>query len=97
MEISIRKKFFSNYDPLFMLKLQYFTNKRNLWSLNLSYGGYSSADLLENHSFNIGLEYAHDFGKGLVMLVGSNYLNGFLWPNTVATQGAYFTIRKYFY
>lgn len=96
-ELSLRKKFFSNYDPLYMLKLQLLPNKKNLLSLNLSYGGYCSTDLLENHQLNAGLELMHQFGKSLVVLLGSNYLNGFIWPYSLTSQGVFFSIKKYFF
>jgi len=96
-EFSFRKKFFSNYDPMVMMKMQYFPCKKTMLSLDLSYGGYSSASLLDNHRINAGLEYMHQFGKSLVLLAGTNYLNGFIAPKTLAAQGVYFSIKKYFF
>jgi len=92
----IQKYFFSNYAPLFMVKVHYLPTKRNIISLNFNYGGYQSDDISENHNINPGLEYAHNFGKGLVMIAGTNYLNGYLWPYSQTGQGIYFTIKKYF-
>jgi hypothetical protein len=96
MQFLIQKYFFSNYDPLFMVKFMYQPTKRNIISLNFNYGGYQGADVLGNRNINTGIEYAHDFGKGLVMLAGTNYLNGYLWPYSQTGQGIYFTIKKYF-
>ena len=96
-ELSIKKKFFSNYDPFFMLKAQYLPGKRNIISLNLSYGGYGGLKIREKHEINAGLEYLHDFGKGFILLAGSNYLNGFLFPYSMTAQGAFLSIKKYFF
>jgi hypothetical protein len=92
----IQKYFFSNYAPLFMVKIQYLPTKKNIISLNFNYGGYQSADLLENHNMNTGIEYAHDFGKGFMILAGTNYLNGFISPYSQTGQGLYFTLKKFF-
>ncbi len=96
MQFLIQKYFFSNYDPLFMVKFQYLPTRKNIVSLNFNYGGYQGADVLENHNINTGIEYAHDFGKGLIILAGTNYLNGYLWPYSQTGQGIYFTLKKYF-
>ncbi|MGD0712483.1 MAG: DUF5723 family protein, partial [Bacteroidales bacterium] len=76
----IQKYFFSNYDPLFMIKFQYLPTRKNIVSFNFNYGGYQSTDIMENHNINMGIEFAHDFGKGLIMLAGTNYLNGYISP-----------------
>jgi len=96
VDLFMIKKFFSHYDPCFIAKIQYLPNKKNVISLNLSYGGYSTIDISDNHDINVGLEYAHDFGKGLVVIVGSNYINGFIYPCTTTAQGAFFSLKKYF-
>jgi hypothetical protein len=96
MQFLIQKYFFSNYAPLFMVKVMYQPTKRNIVSLNFNYGGYQSDDITENHNVNTGLELAHDFGKGLIMIAGTNYLNGYLWQYSQTGQGVYFTIKKYF-
>jgi hypothetical protein len=97
MEFSLRKKFFVNYDPFFLVKLQYLPNKTNIFSLNVSYGGYGSADIYETHDFNYGLEYAHDFGNGLIIHAGGNFLNGYIYPYTTRAQGVFISIKKYFF
>jgi len=96
MEFCFKKKFFSHYDPLFMVKTEFLPNKNNIISFNVSYGGYSSADPRINHSGNFGIEYAHNFGKGMVLLAGTNYLNGFIYPYSTTGQGAFITLKKYF-
>ena len=95
-EFSISKKFFSNYAPSVMVKTQFLPNKKNIFSLNISYGGYSTIDVTENHRVNAGIEYARDFGKGFVFMLGSNYLNGLIYPYSTAGQGAFLAIKKYF-
>ena len=95
-ELSITKKFFSHYAPCFVLKTQYLPDKKNIISLNISYGGYSTINIIENHNLNAGIEYAYDFGKGFVFLVGSNYLNSLIYPYSTTAQGAFFAIKKYF-
>ncbi|MGD0711402.1 MAG: hypothetical protein ABR968_09495, partial [Bacteroidales bacterium] len=96
MQLLIQKYFFSNYDPLFMIKFQFLPTRKNIISLNFNYGGYQSDDIQENHNINLGIEFAHDFGKGLIMLAGTNYLNGFISPYSQTAQGIYFTVKKYF-
>lgn len=96
MQFIVQKYFFSNYDPLFMIRVQYLPTKKNIVSLNLNYGGYQSADILENHNINLGIELAHDFGKGLMLMAGTNYLNGYIYPYSQTAQGIYFTFKKYF-
>jgi len=96
-EFSVKQKFFVHYDPFFLLKAQYFPDKRNIISLNLCYGGYGGLNIREKHEINAGLEYLHDFGKGLILLAGSNYLNGFLFPYSITAQGAFISIKKYFF
>jgi hypothetical protein len=97
IEFGIKKKFFSHYDPYLTLKTQYLPDRRNIISLNFSYGGYSSVNLLENHNMNAGIEYAHDFGRGWIFAAGSNYLNGLIWPYSTTAQGAFVTLKKYFF
>ncbi len=95
IELEVKKKFFSHYDPLFIIKPQYLPNKKNIISLILSYGGYSGING-ENHNINAGIEYTHDFGKGFIMLIGSNYLNGFIYPYSTTAMGMFFSLKKYF-
>lgn len=96
MEFSFKKKFFSHYDPYFLVKTQLIPNKNNVFSFDFSYGGYSSSNPVINHNGNFGIEYAHNFGRGMVMLVGTNYLNGFIYPYSTTGQGAFVTLKKYF-
>ena len=96
MEFCFKKKFFSHYDPFFLVKAQWVPTKNNIISFNFSYGGYGSANPAVNHNGNFGLEYAHDFGKGMVMIAGTNYINGFIYPYSTTGQGAFITLKKYF-
>jgi len=95
IEFGIKKKFFSHYDPLLIIKSHYLPCKRNIFSFNLCFGGYSKLTG-ENHNINAGIEYAHDFGKGLVVLVGSDYLNGLIYPYSTTAKGVFFSLKKYF-
>ena len=96
-EFIVNQKLFVHYDPFFLLKAQYLPDKRNIISLNLSYGGYGGLDIMKKHEINAGLEYSHNFGKGLILLAGSNYLNGFIYPYSMTAQGAFISIKKYFF
>jgi hypothetical protein len=96
-EFSANQKFFVHYDPFFLLKTQYLPDKRNIISLNLCYGGYGGLNIREKHEIDAGFEYSHNFGKGLIILAGSNYLNGILFPYSITAQGAFLSIKKYFF
>jgi hypothetical protein len=96
LEGSVTKKLYVHYDPLWMLKAQYVCGK-NILSLNLNYGGYTGGNPYESHIVNTGLEYIRCFGKGFILLAGTNFLNGFINPVTQTAQGAYVSIKKYFF
>lgn len=96
-EFSVKKKFFAHYDPYLMLKTQYVPDSRNIFSVALGCGGYGTVRILENNFINVGIEYAHKFGKGLCFVIGTNYLNCLLMPETATSQGAFFSVKKYFY
>ncbi|MFA6925150.1 MAG: hypothetical protein WC223_12970 [Bacteroidales bacterium] len=84
----------ANYTPLYYLKTIISPNKYNLFSLVVSYGGYGNSNIFVNHEANFGLEFAHDFRKGLIFDVGSNYVNGLIFPRTTRGEGFYFAIKK---
>lgn len=96
-EGSVIKKLYVHYNTLFMLKALLVLGKNNIFSLNLNYGGYTGSDPLISHNINTGFEYFHRFGKGLVIRAGTNFLNGFINPETQTAQGAYVSIKKYFF
>ncbi|MFH0866654.1 MAG: DUF5723 family protein [Bacteroidota bacterium] len=97
IEGSLIKKLYIHYDLLFMLKALYAFGENNIFSVNINYGGYSGSNPLKSHNINTGIEYAHRFGKGLVINIGTNYLNGFINPYSQTAQGAYVSIKKYFF
>ncbi|NTW32076.1 MAG: hypothetical protein HGB12_05550 [Bacteroidetes bacterium] len=97
VDLSIKKMFFVNYDPFILLKTQITQNKRNIFSFNVSYGGYESVNIFEKRDLNFGLEYAHNFGKGLILIAGSNYINGYLSPYSITAQGIFVSIKKLFF
>ncbi|MDD5572023.1 MAG: hypothetical protein PHD97_12810 [Bacteroidales bacterium] len=84
----------ANYSPLFYLKTIINPDKYNFFSLVVSYGGYGNSNIFVNHDANFGLEFGHDFKNGFIFDVGSNYVNGFIYPRTTRGEGFYFGIKK---
>ena len=86
--------FNANYVPLFYLKTMFNIKNRNVASFILSYGGYGNFDLIKNYEPNLGLEYAHDFNKGFIFIIGTNYFSGFVYQRTTSGEGLYISLRK---
>jgi hypothetical protein len=97
IEGSITKKLYVHYDPLFMIRVSHLCGSKNIFSASLSYGGYTGSNPLKSHNINTGIELAHRFGKGFIVKVGTNYLNGFINPHTQTAEGAYLSLKKYFF
>lgn len=97
IEASVAKKLYIHFDPLFMLKALMTLGKNNMLSLNINYGGYTGSNPLISHNVNTGIEYLHRFGKGLTINIGTNFLNGFINPDSQTAQGAYVSLKKYFF
>lgn len=83
-----RYYFNANHTPYVYFKLNYFITKSFLVGSNLAYGGYGTIDA--------GLEIAKQFKSGFTAALGTNNLDGFIFPSSATGQGVYFHIRKTF-
>ena len=97
MELSATKKFYCHYQPFLLSKAQYYYNKNNMLSLNLSYGGYALNRSYVTHNINTGIEYVHQFKNNCSVQLGSNYINGLIYANSQTVQGVYVSLKKYFF
>ncbi len=80
--------FNANYKGLYYIKANYFITPGLMIGTKLGYGGYSN--------FNYGIEFGADMGHGLVLLMGSNNIEGFIVSSSTTAQGAYLHLKKYF-
>lgn len=88
IKTGIKYLYQANYLPYLYLKAGYLFSPKTLISLMVLQGGYGN--------LNIGVELVKDFGEGFILALGSSYIDGYLLPSKVSSQGAYFSIIKYF-
>lgn len=88
MTEGIRYVFNGNYHLLFYLKGNFIINSKFEVSATVGYGGYGK--------LNCGLGAFANLGKGFIVYVGSNNLEGFVAPKKTCGQSAYISIAKNF-
>lgn len=84
----VRYLYNANYTPLFYLRGNFFVKKKTILSTGIGYGGYGK--------FNFSVGWDQDLGKGFVVRLSSNNIEGFLAPKITTSQGAFITLKKYF-
>lgn len=83
----LKKRIFSNYKLQYSAGAKINFQKNASIALNLNHGGYSSTRMADD--INLGFEIEKTFYKKLRLILGSNSLNGFVFGNSVTSQGIY--------
>jgi len=84
----IRYVYNGNYNLLLFAKADYWLNKKMNVSATVGWGGYGN--------FNYGVGLYGNLGKGYMIQVGSNNIEGFILPAKTAGMGAYVSLVKNF-
>ncbi len=84
----LRYMFNANYRLNAYLTANYYLTKKLMLSLGASYGGYSL--------FNVNTGIAVDFGKGCILRLYSNNIEGFILPQIALGQSASISLMKKF-
>jgi hypothetical protein len=84
----LRYVYNGNYNLLLFAKADYWLNKKINVSATFGWGGYGN--------FNYGVGVYGNLGKGYMIQIGSNNIEGFIVPTKTAGMGAYVSLVKNF-
>jgi hypothetical protein len=84
----IKYRLKANFIPYVFMGIRYQLNNNFYASGILSYGAYSR--------FNLGLEVGKKFAFGTALILGSQFVNGYIFPMQASAQGIYIALIKTF-
>jgi hypothetical protein len=85
----VKKYFNSNYKTQLKAGCTYSPWTNSSFSANLNYGNYTNANVFIGRDINLGLEIRHIFADRFKIIIGSDAVNGYLFPNSVGLQNLY--------
>ncbi len=89
--VILKKRFHSNYTLQYSAGLKYTVSKNTAFTSNLNIGGYSA--IHKGDLVNLGIEIQQQFAKRFKIILGTNSMNGFVFSNSVSTQGIYASLQ----
>lgn len=81
-------KILSNYFPLIYTNYFYYINPKFSVKTQLAYGGYGK--------FNVGFAVAKSFNNKIDIMIGTNNIEGLMFPNMSYSNSGFIGLKKYF-
>lgn len=86
---AVKKYFNANYKTQLKAGCSFSPCKNSAFFANINYGNYTNANIFIGRDINLGLEIRHIFADRFKIVIGSDAVNGYLFPHSVGLQNFY--------